>query len=244
MHARPWQVSAYLMCSASHKLISSITTSFYCIVLLTALFISSCYWQPLPIDSPLSTPWSANITTFSDAMNAFMPGYEFDYRPNDDDNSSTKKPTVLKLMDRCWCDFSSGSFFEPFNVSAWEIASVKRFKKELLLGKERAAEKERAKLYEAELERDTTGFAAPTPAPSPRHITAMSGKEKRDTFDTLRSVFWRAPSSAGSSLKPPSSVPAETHLADERRPVTPWEFDLEPYGFDLVLDFRWTRPSS
>jgi hypothetical protein len=33
-------------------------------------------------------------------------------------------------------------------------------------------------------------------------------------------------------------------LLEERRLAANGEFDLEPYGFDLVLDFRWTRQPS
>jgi len=228
---------------------------FYCIVLLAALFISSCYWQPLPIDSPLSTPWSANITTFSEALNAFTPNYQHDYGPSEGNNGSNKRPTVIRLMDRCWCDFSSGSFFEPFNVSTWEYASVKRLKKELVLGKERAAERGRQREAkergeESGKNNESPGFAAPTPPPTLRTIIAIS-KEKKNTFETLRSVFWRAPSttpnapSSASSSLIPTAIPLkqEIPLDEQRRPVTSWEFDLEPYGFDLVLDFRWTRQS-
>jgi hypothetical protein len=227
--------------------VPSTSSSFYCIVLLTALFISSCYWQPLPVDSPLSTPWSANITTFSDALNAHIPNYEFDYRP-DDDNSS-KRQTVIRLMDRCWCDFSSGNFFDPFNVASWEFKSIKRLKKELFLGKERVAENEserEAKKNQAEPEEDSgrTGFGAPTPPPTPRVTATTLAREKKGTFEALRSVFWRAPSSPPKLPDPPSSAPVDTSSNDKRRSASSWEFDLEPYGFDLVLDFKWTRQPS
>jgi len=177
-----------------------------------------------------------------------MPDHEYNSGPGEGNNgSTTKRPTVIRLMDRCWCDFSTGSLFEPFNVSTWEYASVQRLKKDLVLGKQRAAERERqraAKEGEAESETNDTGFAEPTPPPSPRTIIVTSKKEKGNTFETLRSVFWRAPSTAQKQPNTPSSlIPTETPLDEERRPITSWEFDLEPYGFDLVLDFRWTRQS-
>lgn len=126
---------------------------------------------------------------------------------------------------------------------------MKKFKKELLLGRERVTEKEREQEVKQDgtvLERtsESTGFEAPT-LPPPRVTTVASTKEKKDTLETLRSVFWRAPS-IGTKLpnSPPSSVRTETPMKDESRSVTPWQFDLEPYGFDLVLDFRWTRQPS
>jgi hypothetical protein len=227
----------------------SIFASFYCIVLLTALFISSCYWQPLPIDTPLSTPWSANIKTFSEALNTYLPDYEYDRGPDDDNNGNHKRPTVIRLMDRCWCDFSSGSLFEPFNVSRWELASVTKFKKELL---ERGREKEKKREVKedgGELEEDSesTVFAAPTPPPTPRpSATTSLETEKKGAFEAFRSSFWRAPSGTSEFPDPPSPFPTdtETALPEERRPVAPGEIDLEAYGFDLVLDFKWTRRPS
>jgi hypothetical protein len=179
-----------------------------------------------------------------------MPDVGSDYRLNDTNNGNHVKRTVMKLMDRCWCDFSSGSFFDPFNVTRWELASVKRFTKELVLERERAKAKERereAKGNEVELEPGSdsasSGFAAPTPPPAPRpSATASSEKDnKKSPFEVLRSAFWRAPSIV--SISNPPSL-SDAPLQEERRPVAPGEFDLEPYGFDLVLDFRWTRQPS
>ena len=179
-----------------------------------------------------------------------MPDVGSDYRLNDTNNGNHLKRTVMNLMDRCWCDFSSGSFFDPFNVTRWELASVKRFTKELVLERERAKEKERereAKGNGVELEPESdsasSGFAAPTPPPAPRpSATASSEKDnKKSPFEVLRSAFWRAPSIV--SISNPPSL-SDAPLQEERRPVAPGEFDLEPYGFDLVLDFRWTRQPS
>lgn len=59
--------------------------SFYCIILLTALFISSCYWQPIPTNSLLSNPISA--TTL---LSQFMP--DMSYSEN-----GTLAPSLLSL---------------------------------------------------------------------------------------------------------------------------------------------------
>jgi hypothetical protein len=176
-------------------------------------------------------------------MNAFTPDIEYNNRPNNTDDH--RRATVLKLMDRCWCDFSSGSFFEPFNVSRWELASVRRFKKELVLERERAKEKAREREMkengvepEPESSGETTGFPAPTPPPAPRSI---SSEKEKIGFKLFRTAFWRAPSNASI----PNPLPSEAALQEEeRRPIASGEFDLEPYGFDLVLDFRWTRQPS
>ncbi|KAL0950602.1 hypothetical protein HGRIS_007394 [Hohenbuehelia grisea] len=111
---------------------------FYCIILLSTLFISSCYWQPFPLDSSLSVPWSENITTFSEALNATI---SLDYQK--------PLPSVLRAVDRCWCDFSTNGLFEPYNVSHWERVSVEKLKAEL----ERKVSEEILQVYNEEKRR-------------------------------------------------------------------------------------------
>ena len=94
---------------------------FYCIVLLSTLFISSCYWQPFPLDTQLSVPWADNITTFAEALTSALPS-----------NYTQPLPVVIRPVDRCWCDLSSGGLFKPFNVSHWEHQSVMKLKAELI----------------------------------------------------------------------------------------------------------------
>lgn len=221
MHARPWYV--YIL-NIYHPLLT-FPDSFYCIVLLTALFVSSCYWQPLPIHSPLSTPLSNTIKTFADALNASAPNVF----------QSWQTPVIIKLTDRCWCDFSHGSLFEPFNLTRWELLSVERLRDHLVrkaarndMGEEGQPGTTTSKNY------TTEEPAAPTPAP-PVSKSAIS---------TLRSTFWRAQSEEAPNVSEiqhihlPPSPPAPV---SEDRHIAYGEFDLEPYGFDLILDFRWTR---
>jgi hypothetical protein len=208
---------------------------FYCIVLLVALFISSCYWQPLPITSPLSIPWSQNITTFSEALNISfsIPAsdptkFALDLPPT----AYADKPPIIKLVDRCWCDFWAGSLFEPFNVTRWEHNSVVRLKQDLL------DKKNKEQRLAAAASNTTDGsVAAPTPAP-PRRVRAQGER----ALESLRS-FWRAePELDG---KDEEVETEEVEEVEGKRASRPGEWNLEPYGFDLVLDFGWTRhPSS
>ncbi|KAL5518385.1 hypothetical protein ACEPAH_67 [Sanghuangporus vaninii] len=113
---------------------------FYCMMLLTALFTSSCYWQAIPIDSPLSRP-VGDATTFREAIlaNLSLPdtsilnqdpssslSANLELKPS---NGSTKVdgllPPAIQLLDRCWCNiFSRSGLFEPTDVSRWEMESV------------------------------------------------------------------------------------------------------------------------
>ena len=94
--------------------------SFYCIILLSAMFMSSCYWPPVPIDTPLNTPWSDNITTFGDALFSRIPDLPVDL-----------VPASIPIVDRCWCELSMG-FFEPFNSTRWEWNTVEKLREELV----------------------------------------------------------------------------------------------------------------
>lgn len=70
LHARPWYDSLFL----HFPTLFDFFDSFYCIILLTALFISSCYWQPIPTNSPLSNPISADTLLSQFMSDMFYPG--------------------------------------------------------------------------------------------------------------------------------------------------------------------------
>ncbi|KAH9043872.1 hypothetical protein EDB85DRAFT_1912672, partial [Lactarius pseudohatsudake] len=92
---------------------------FYCIILLTALFLSSCYWQPVPLISSVSSSWATNAT-FATVLASVLTS-----------PIVAPLPAVIHLADRCWCDVSSSQLFEPFDIARWERASVEQLKEEL-----------------------------------------------------------------------------------------------------------------
>jgi len=221
-------------------------TSFYCIVLLTTLFVSSCYWQPLPLDSPLSTPWTENITTFAEALNAtIMPGY------------SRPLPAVMRTVDRCWCDFSAGGLFEPFNVSHWERLSVRRFKEDL----ERQQKLDKSSVLATESAEQASSVTAVdtaqmprTPAPAPPNRSKFSANSvniwsllrpfNMKTDDPPHHTPPPSPESSTLEIAPSSnhtevSLPLGLHLKD--LPFIRKEYDLRPYGLGIIVDFGWTR---
>ncbi|KIM52343.1 hypothetical protein SCLCIDRAFT_565733 [Scleroderma citrinum Foug A] len=194
---------------------------FYCIILLAALFLSSCYWQSFPLDARLSVPWADNITTFYEALNARAP-------PNLNFHELT--PPIIRVADRCWCDFASG-VFEPYDVQKWERDSVERAVADL---------EKRHKERTAGVSDETVHTA-----------TQVDGEE---SFSLFRSLFNGRGSSAllstetSGALDPPDT-PASSQLAlptpqpalPEVAPVLPGQLDMRPYGFNAVLDFRWSR---
>ncbi|EGO02825.1 hypothetical protein SERLA73DRAFT_176227 [Serpula lacrymans var. lacrymans S7.3] len=211
---------------------------FYCVILLAALFLSSCYWQSFPLDTPLSVSWSENITTFSEALNSTMtPSF----------NVQNVQPPIIRVLDRCWCDFS-GSMFEPYDMEKWERASVERMK----------ADVERAIMVNYEdgspkVERELQGNIDATAdgnGVQQEHIP-----QGKPSFFILRSIFGRNKSlevaqvQSSLPISELSPAPSDTttpaaptlHVSLEDKPIEPGEYDLRPYGFDLVFDLRWSR---
>ncbi|ELU37940.1 hypothetical protein AG1IA_08035 [Rhizoctonia solani AG-1 IA] len=108
--------------------------SLYCIVLLVALFTSSCYWAPTPLDIPShalesiypSLATSQPAIDLQSLLNASQPA------PTSSDAAPTPRVTYsarLERPKRCWC--SPQNIFEPFNTTRWEQrASVLVFVKQ------------------------------------------------------------------------------------------------------------------
>ena len=238
LHARPWSVPYHYLGA-----IRSRNLSFYCIILLAALFLSSCYWQSFPLDAHLSFPWADNITTFSEALNATIPPHL---------NSLESTPPIVRVADRCWCDFASG-LFEPYDVQRWERDSIQRA----------VAQIERQWKQSLEPESDTSTNATATADPShlelepqPTSATSNVSRIRNVTLSSIfRSLFGGRSNKYKSSpmstpptdtTTPPQtptkpsviepSIPAEPSLA-------PGQLDMRPFGFELIFDFRWSRRS-
>jgi hypothetical protein len=209
--------------------------SFYCIVLLTTLFVSSCYWQPFPTDSPLTVPWSDDITTFSEALNStLMP------------NHSYALPTVIRAVDRCWCDFSMGSLWEPFNVSQWEYLTVQRVRRDLERQQKDADAVLAANISQIPMStNDTMGGPNQTLLSPPNSTVSTS------TFWSWLMNFPRGSqhtSTAKTRETDPSllveaqnTTSAPQSVGPSNLPFIRQEYDLRPYGIGLIVDLGWSR---
>lgn len=99
--------------------------SLYCIVLLVALFTSSCYWAPTPLDIP-SHALESIIPTLS-TPRATIDLQSLLAAPAEPTSATTAPgPHItytarLERPKRCWC--APQNLFEPFNISDWEARS-------------------------------------------------------------------------------------------------------------------------
>ncbi|KAF8845495.1 hypothetical protein BDN67DRAFT_977521 [Paxillus ammoniavirescens] len=216
----------------------------FTLVLLAALLLSSCYWQSFPLDARLSAPWADNVTTFYDALNATI-------RP--ELNLLDFTPPIMRVADRCWCDFASG-VFEPYDVQKWERDSVERAVVEI--------ESEWKKRSEAE---GDAGLNATTLqlVEEPKTTNPIGGQQydtsqqapsaTRGALSIFRSIFGRpltraetSPTSSSSIIpSTPPEIPATPSTVEPPLPVetslSPGQVDMRPFGVDLILDYRWSR---
>ncbi|KAL0581403.1 hypothetical protein V5O48_000667 [Marasmius crinis-equi] len=221
---------------------------FYCIVLLATLFVSSCYWQPFPLDTPLSHPWADNITTFGEALNASLTQSYWE-SPH-----AKPLPSVLHPVDRCWCDFATGNFFDPFNTSNWEINSVKRVKEQLekqLTHDEELAALEHEPQPMKNDEQSQTDTDMPKTA-SPAFPTSTLAWARNSTaaiprlgFASIRPNLWKLVQSlrrpgSDSPGPTPETIPPPQQQNGKPLPLIRNEYDLRPFGIGMFIDFKWT----
>ncbi|EMD41448.1 hypothetical protein CERSUDRAFT_101904 [Gelatoporia subvermispora B] len=225
---------------------------FYCIILLSATFMTSCYWPPVPLDTPLARPWSENVTTFADALTTLMSAL-----PDD------KKPTVIPIAERCWCDVSARAFFEPFNVTQWELNSLLRLKADLerkMRPEEEPVSVEGADSPEETQSRADAEDAVQEELPQPpqdahaslfelvwpfsrksrglsKETTPISATALNATVATEEPTAGQSQSMQNTTQRQPITLlgPETAQLSYLRR-----EYDLRPLGFGVILDFGWT----
>ena len=200
----------------------SFLSSFYCIILLTALFLSSCYWQPVPFTSPVSSAWATNAT-FATILDSLLSS-----------PIAAPLPAVIRLADRCWCDVSSSHLFEPFDIARWELASVEQLKEELERDAARiqqlSSSTDEAELVNKPDEGDS-GTQSPSLESNLTSQTAMPSEPLPATVEpsSIIEIPARSPSLNG----PP--------VVSNNLPLFRRKYDLRPYGFSVILDFGWLR---
>jgi hypothetical protein len=219
----------------SHTIIASDSSiyltscSFYCIILLTALFLSSCYWQPTPLDSSLSSSWATNATFAAVLTAALSPSV------------TAPLPAVIRLADRCWCDVSSSRLFEPFDIARWERTSIEQLKEEIERNAASAKQLSSAvgegarnssatngtgSIVESQLSISEPPSHTPVSTTSPQPSSVNTPAEKSSTHQ----IPAEPPLSNGPPVVPNVNLPLI------RR-----KYDLRSYGFSMILDFGWTR---
>lgn len=211
--------------------------SFNCIVVLTALFLSSCYWQPVTLDTPLYRPWNDSITTFGHALAAMLP------------QNSTLDVPVVQFADRCWCDVTNKVFFHPFNVTQWEVDSLKFYVEDAVRHQKKENEKKTKLITGPAVSQPTNTTQQPVePALLMSDIASLYNivLNRWKLISTPSNDSHLAPASpttpSPSQTTPTVSEPTTTLTpARDQKPLPWWqkEHSLRPYGFDIIFEFGW-----
>ncbi|KAI0063224.1 hypothetical protein BV25DRAFT_1824800 [Artomyces pyxidatus] len=220
---------------------------FYCILLLTALFLSSCYWQPVPVDAPLSNAWitatNASINTFADAL--AMVGV---------DMSVDTRPAVVRLADRCWCELATSRLFEPFDIARWEHASVEAIKESM--DRDARVVSNATASVDSESDNSSDTVEEVLVKEEEERVVEKKGFGLFSMIPSLSQLHLRSEKTVPTPPTPP--MPDRPEVVVETVPVTvpvtppptpPSEslnllrrqYDLRPYGFAMVIDFGWSR---
>lgn len=234
-HARSGVVR-YGSCHKTSLSLIRFHLSFNCIVVLTALFLSSCYWQPVTLDTPLYKPWNNNITTFGHALKAMLP------------QNSTLDVQVVQFEDRCWCDVTNKYFFQPFNVTQWEVDSLKLYAEDAARQQQKESEKEVKSITNTTLSAPTNGTQPSQPVLLMSDLANLYGiilSRWKSTFTPLNAT--RPSVTPSTTLSPSQSTPPPSestiaYIPTRDQKSLPWwqrEYSLCPYGYDIVFEFGW-----
>lgn len=224
-------------------------------VLLTALFSSTCYWQPISTNTHLTKP-IGDATTFGEAITANLSMY-------DEESRLKYAPAMIQLLDRCWCDFgiglwslgnegveARGNLFSPRDVTQWENASIKT-----------AREAYVRKLKGSVVEKDG-GSSKSTEEEVPEEEDGSVKGDELGTVNNTRSssdspflwrlwddIFKSTPSSLNHSSQEQAQIESQDNDTIEVLDTPSnqsWfrrEYDLRKHGLDIVIDFSWSRRS-
>jgi len=228
----PFVLLLYLLSTAMHA-----QACFNCIVVLTALFLSSCYWEPVTLDTPLYRPWGDNITTFGHALKTMLP------------QNSTLDVPVVQFADRCWCDLSNKVFFHPFNITQWEVDSLNFYVEDAVRQQKKEAEKKTQLTTETTPSRPTNGTQQPIePALLRSDVTNLykivlsRWKVMFTPSNESRPSVTPSATPLSSQPTPPSSEPTTAYVSQSDQKSLPWwqkEYSLHSYGYDVTFEFGW-----
>ncbi|KAG9083708.1 hypothetical protein FS749_005820 [Ceratobasidium sp. UAMH 11750] len=232
----------------------------YCIVLLVALFTSSCYWAPTPLDIPShvlenalprllygpATPLQALLNSNATITNS---------------SSHVTYSARLERPKRCWC--APHNLFEPFNITRWEARSsmsvIARRDFWGWLVDEPIEFPPRPKANETVVQAILNTTEPRTVEDVPTHAETQTTTSWQSRWATLQERVAsygrpRPPTPASKpevveTAPPPSptrtldaSTPTPTPETPTPLPRLRQQYDLRPYGGGIILDFGWGRP--
>ncbi|KAF8342325.1 uncharacterized protein EI90DRAFT_3116276 [Cantharellus anzutake] len=197
----------------------------YCVVLLVALAQSSCYWQAIPVGE-------LNLS-----------------KSPPDQASPSLEPIIdgtVRLIDHCWCEFTTTNFFHPFDVDRWQLLSIDHERK--------LRQKEARDEASPPTSQDNVPVGPTTPPTTQPSLT--SPETERSLAHSSTSLIFKVGKMLASWSERRSV--SQENVADSVEPTnhskveepTPFptsapllrrQYDLRPHGLGVVVDFGWGR---
>lgn len=166
--------------------------------------------------------------------------------------NSTLDVPVVQFVDRCWCDVTNKVFFQPFNVTQWEVDSLKFYVEDAVRRQRKETEK-KTKLVAAPTESQRTNSTQQPAEPAllmsdvaglynialSRWKLMFAPSNESDSSATLPTTLAAPPPP---QTIPPAPEPTTTYEPARDQKSLPWyqrEYSLRPYGFDVIFEFGW-----
>ena len=162
-------------------------------------------------------------------------------------NYSYALPTVMRAVDRCWCDFSMGSLWEPFNVSQWEYLTIQRVRRDL-----ERQQKDADAILAANITQIPMSTNDSMSVPNQTLLSPSNSTVSASTFWSRLMNFPRRSQDASTAetretdpsllveSQNTTSAP-QTTMKPSNLPFIRQEYDLRPYGIGLIVDLGWSR---
>lgn len=188
----------------------------YCIAILIGLFLTTCSWSSMPPSAFETTSLSAlNVTELN----------------------ATWQMTSIAMVSRCWCDFQRTPFFDYYNVTEWEINSIKQ-SIEVSSTLELLSEADVSVDQESPIDQRSAHGAHSRVWKWVSGLKEglgknLSGGHFKHSDDQKEMPEITGPVQVPQNERPPTR--------QETLPWLRWKYDLRPHGIDLIVDLGWRR---
>jgi hypothetical protein len=150
--------------------------------------------------------------------------------------------TSIALLSRCWCDFQRTPFFGYYNVTEWEVDSLKQ-------AAEAANITSALNLVDgADAPTDPKSFTSGDSQVHAHHkrVWKWIGTLRKRLDGKLpgsRSIPREGDMGEKSKVKgePQTTPKGDSPPIRETLPWLRWKYDLRPHGIDLIVDLGWRR---
>ena len=163
--------------------------------------------------------------------------------------NSTLDVPVVQFVDRCWCDVTNKVFFQPFNVTQWEVDSLRFYVEDAIRQQKKEAEKKTKLITDPTVSQPANSTEQ---QPGPALLISDVASLYNVVLSRWKLMF--APSNESHIPATPPTTPLPSQTIPTLEPTTthappardqgplPWyqrEYSLHPYGFDVIFEFGW-----